>query len=106
MGVLDAFALFVRELGVEVEGRGERSNAGDPKLTALFDGRSQRGAPSATISIGAPSRRLTSSRPRVHKSSKDSRIPSVTESGTRSGGSLRSRLKDQAPVTPSSAQDW
>src|SRR4051795_5349574 len=55
------------------------------------------GAPSATMSIGAPSPRAIRSRPRACQSSWDSRIPSITDNSTRSPASV----KPQATSTPS-----
>src|SRR5215217_5146768 len=94
--LLDAFALAFGQLGVEVArctAQRWRSDAGQHCSTALISP----GAPSATISIGAPRPRAIRSRPSASQSSEDSRIPSVTESSTRSPSSLN----PQATSTPS-----
>src|ERR687891_106475 len=70
-----------------------RSEAGQHCSTALISP----GAPSATIKSGAPSPRAIRSLPSASQSSCDSRIPSITESSTRSPRSL----KPQATSTPS-----
>jgi hypothetical protein len=102
VGLLDAFAFALGQLGVEVAARCMqqrwRSDAGQHCSIALISP----GAPSATISIGAPSPRAIRSRPSSSQSSEDSRIPSVTESSTRSPSSVN----PQATRTPSLGPSW
>src|SRR3954463_1329223 len=74
-----------------------RSEAGQHCSMALISP----GAPSATISIGAPRPRAIRSRPSSSQSSWDSRIPSITDSSTRSPASVNPHATRTPSLGPS-----